>query len=246
MNNYVHRSCFPWFARPHVRLTKPTQIAELPGWGVRHIRGGHLGRSRPVLRRLVQVSYGWPRVGGALDLRAFAGARGRRATRSRPALAPRGRHATPAWLPPAPRGLRRRAFGGFDWQNRALFQFFGRHVVSCGCKTAGQGLARFRPAPPALKTANENCISWPIQGGDFWKSARFCQDRPRFPCAMAHAGRGGGGGRIAGDGRRLVPGFTRPTASWASARPAGARGSGARGRTDNRAAAASDPWKSGT
>ena len=64
MNNYVHRPCRPWSVNRRVRLTKPPQIVGACGPGARCAAAGARVVATPRQRRLVQVSCGWPRVGG--------------------------------------------------------------------------------------------------------------------------------------------------------------------------------------
>ena len=73
MGRYAHRPCCPWFVHLRVRLTKPPQIAMLAGWGCGRSAVGIRVAATPHLRRLVQVSCGWPRAAAAFDLRASAG-----------------------------------------------------------------------------------------------------------------------------------------------------------------------------
>ena len=73
MGRCAHRPCCLRFVLVRVRLTKPPQIAGFEGWGHAAPRGERSGCGRPGLRRLVQVSRGWPRVWGVSDPRAPAG-----------------------------------------------------------------------------------------------------------------------------------------------------------------------------
>ena len=75
MGRCAHRPSCLWFANQRVRLTKPPQIAGLPGWCLAAPAAGARVVATPRLRRSVQVSCGWPRAATAPDLRALAGAR---------------------------------------------------------------------------------------------------------------------------------------------------------------------------
>ena len=106
----------------------------------RRARSGCAGRDHPTLRRLVQVSCGWPRVGRASDLRVHRGRAGRRIT-DRPARRRLGQN---------PRSLE----GGITesrplWSKRAF--------------TGGKPprLTR-KPAPPAVQ-ALRSCDKTPAQ-----------------------------------------------------------------------------------
>ena len=86
MGRYAHRPCCPWFELQRVRLTKPPQIAGTCGLWARRGRRDGAPAAAADLRRLVQVSCGWQRVGSATDLRAPAL---RSASRRRAARLPR-------------------------------------------------------------------------------------------------------------------------------------------------------------
>ena len=86
MDRCAHRPCWRFFVNLRVRLTKPPQIAGRTGRSLA-ANADFDGLAPPSdLRRLVQVSCGWPRVGRALDLRAPAGTRTRRGPSASSAL----------------------------------------------------------------------------------------------------------------------------------------------------------------
>ena len=70
MGRYAHRPSCPWFVHLRVRLTKPPQIAGLAGWSSAALAAGTRAAVALDLRRLVQVSCGWPRVAAVFDLHA--------------------------------------------------------------------------------------------------------------------------------------------------------------------------------
>ena len=70
MGRYAHRPSCPWFVHLRVRLTKPPQIAGLAGWSSAALAAGTRAAVVLGLRRLVQVSCGWPRVAAVFDLHA--------------------------------------------------------------------------------------------------------------------------------------------------------------------------------
>ena len=73
MGKNAHRPCCLWFVYLRVRLTKPPQIAMLPGWGSTAPAGARIPQARPGPQRFAQVSCGWPRVGRALTCGRLAG-----------------------------------------------------------------------------------------------------------------------------------------------------------------------------
>ena len=91
MGRYAHRPCCPWFELQRVRLTKPPQIAGTRRLWARRGRRDGAPAAAADLRRLVQVSCGWQRVGSATDLRAPAGARAESGHAGASGRSPRGR-----------------------------------------------------------------------------------------------------------------------------------------------------------
>ena len=113
MNRFVHRPSCLFFVHLHVRLTKPPQIAGLLGCGRVAPAGSRNVRPHSDLRRLAQVSCGWPRAGRALHLRArTSGIRGCGRGRLCRLRAARHRRDAPARRPAPPGALRPRLRAG--------------------------------------------------------------------------------------------------------------------------------------
>ena len=90
MDIYAHRPCCPWFAHLGVRLAKPPQIAGACGLGARRAAADVRTAAAPTLRRPVQVSRGWPRVGGRARPAGARGCTSREQAGRRPRPAPSG------------------------------------------------------------------------------------------------------------------------------------------------------------
>ena len=152
----------------------------------RRICGGHAGRGRP-----------WQAVIGGGFVRLLAGWEARSICGRVLCAAARGVTRPAVGV--------RRATEGLEWQNRALFHSLARGALRRARETAGQKLVRFQRFHPRRRATNESYTSEPLVGPNFWKSARFCQERPRFRIRGSLAARprhvGGSAQRVGGGAR---------------------------------------------